>query len=102
MLNRPQPINQPVLQPGKDIPIKTDNISRAEIKSAIKSLKTTGIDNIPSKAIHAGAEVSVEALSTDSSIRSGGQRKSQMNRRRVSSLSCRGKVIAHIVRIGGE
>jgi len=45
--------------------MKTDNISRAEIRSAVKSLKigkATGIDNIPSQAIHADSEVSVEAL----------------------------------------
>ena len=65
VLNRPPPIHQPVLQPGEELPIKTNNISRAEIRSAIKSLKigkAPGIDNITSEAIHAGGEVSVEAL----------------------------------------
>ena len=65
VLNRPPPIHQPVLQPGEELPIKTENISRAEIRAAIKSLKigkVTGIDNMPSEAIHAGGEVSVEAL----------------------------------------
>ena len=65
VLNRPPPIHQPVLQPGEELPIKTENISRAEIRAAIKSLKigkATGIDNMPSEAIHAGGEVSVEAL----------------------------------------
>ena len=53
------------MQPGEELPIKTENISRAEIRAAIKSLKigkATGIDNMPSEAIHVGGEVSVEAL----------------------------------------
>jgi len=53
------------LQPGEGLLIKTDNISQAEIRSGIKSLKigkATEIDNIPSEAIYAGGEVSVEAL----------------------------------------
>jgi len=90
------------LKPGEELPIKTDNISWAEIRAAIKSLKigkATGIDNIPSEAIHVSGEVSVEA---NSLIRSGGKRKSQMNGRMVSLLNCQRKGIPHIVRIGEE
>ena len=53
------------MQPWEELPKKTDNILQPEIRSGIKSLKigkATGIDNIPSEAIHAGGEVSAEAL----------------------------------------
>jgi len=65
VLNRPLPNNPPNLQQGSQLPIKTDKISKAEIKSAIKSLKigkVAGVDNIPPEAIRVGGEVSIEAL----------------------------------------
>ena len=45
--------------------MNTDKISKAEIKSAIKSLrigKVAGVDSIPPEAIRVGGEVSMEAL----------------------------------------
>ena len=61
----PPRMNPLILQPGEELPIRTDDISRAEIGSAIKSLKTgksTGVDNIFSEAIQAGGVVSVDAM----------------------------------------
>ena len=55
-------MNPLTLQPEEELPIRTDDISRAEIRSAIKSLKTgkaTGADNIPSEAIQARGVVGV-------------------------------------------
>ena len=65
MLNRPPPTNPLTLQPGEELQIRTDCISWAKIRSAIKSLKNgkaTGVDNIPSDAIQAGGVVSVDAM----------------------------------------
>ena len=104
VLNRPPPIHQPVLQPGEELPIKTDNISLVEIRFAVKSLKigkATEIDNIPSGAFMQVVKCQLRPC-TNYLIRCGEKRKSLMNGRKVCSLNCQRKGIPRIVRIGEE
>ena len=60
VLNHEEPLN-----PGNELNIRTDCIKRAEIKNAIKKLKSgkaAGCDNMPPEAIKARGEVSEEVL----------------------------------------
>ena len=66
VLNRPSPAMTPNLrEPEVDLRIRTDYISKNEIRKALKSMKkgkAAGIDNIRPEALSAGGEVTVEVL----------------------------------------
>ena len=65
MLNHDEPPNPLEVEPGDELHIRTGCITRVEIKSAIKKLKSgkaAGCDSSPPEAIKAGGEVSEEVL----------------------------------------
>ena len=65
VLNHEEPFNPLEVEPGNELKIRTGCITRAEIKNAIKKLKSgkaAGCDNMPPEAIKAGGEVSEEVL----------------------------------------
>ena len=65
ILNRPPPQNPPVLEPGPDLNIPTNEISRQEVLKALGALKNgkaTGVDNIPAEALKEGGDVIVDRL----------------------------------------
>ena len=65
VLNRPEPSNSPNLTEGPELTIRTGNITKSEIRDALKSLKNgkaAGPDNIPAEACKAGGDISVNVL----------------------------------------
>ena len=65
VLNRPEPDEPIDIEPGEELNIRTEGISRNEIKIAIKSLKSgkaSGIDEIPAEALKAGGNDIIEYL----------------------------------------
>ena len=66
ILNRPRPAATPILgEPESELRIRTDCITKSEIRKALKSMKNgkaAGIDNIPPEALSAGGEITVEVL----------------------------------------
>ena len=65
ILNRPAPENPPDITGGTQLNIRTGNITKAEIKKALKSLnkgKAAGCDDIPPEAWKSGGVVSEKIL----------------------------------------
>lgn len=65
VLNRPPPQNPPDLEPGDPLNINIGEITKQEIRKALKSLKNgkaAGEDNIPAEALKEGGEVMVDHL----------------------------------------
>ena len=64
-LNRPSPQDPQQLEASPPLNIDTGEITRAEIREALKSLKNgkaAGVDNIPAEALKEGGDVIVESL----------------------------------------
>ena len=102
VLNRPLRNNPPNLQQGSQFPIKTDEISKAELSQLLKAsklgrwLEWTTSPQKPFVWVVRYQSKHCTAFST----KSGGRRKSQMNGERDFSLSCEKKEIPPIVRTG--
>ena len=65
VLNRPPPCNRPELEPGTPLNVNTGEITKTEIRKALKSLKNdkaAGTDNIPAEALKEGGESIVHQL----------------------------------------
>ena len=65
VLNRPPPTDSPSLEIGQPLNIRTGNITRAEVTTAIKHLKSgkaSGVDNIPPEAMKALDAMSIDKL----------------------------------------
>ena len=65
VLNRPAPENPPDLTEGPLLDIRTGQITMAEVKRSLKSLKNgkaSGCDNIPPEAWKEGGMVSAKVL----------------------------------------
>ncbi|XP_072906368.1 uncharacterized protein [Hemitrygon akajei] len=65
VLNRPPPQNPPDLEPGDPLNINIGEITKQEIRKALKNLKNgkaAGEDNIPAEALKEGGEVMVDHL----------------------------------------
>ena len=62
VLNRPPPTNPPSIERGQVLKIKTGPITKTEVTTAMKHLKNGkvgGIDNLPSEAIKALDNISI-------------------------------------------
>lgn len=95
VLNREGSVNLPEVEPNDELNIRTDRITRIEIKNAIKKLKNgkaAGCDNRPPKAIHVGGEPSEEVL-LDLCNRIWITRRYQRSGRRICQSNCPRKVI---------
>ena len=82
VLNHAEPPNPPEVEPGNDLNIRTGSITRAEVRNAIKILRSgeaAGCDNIPPEAIKGGGEVSSWAFVTGY----GTRKRCRRNGRRV-------------------
>jgi len=65
VLNRPPPENPPELEPGNQLDINMELISKQEIRKALKNLKTgkaAGADNIPPEVLKEGGPALIDRL----------------------------------------
>ena len=65
ILNRPPPHDAPQLEPGPTLSIHTGEITKLEIRKALRSLKNgkaAGVDNIPAEALKEGGAEIVDSL----------------------------------------